>query len=92
MFYSVFGGLSIYNKAYAKEQDRLKSLYKNRIEMEVVTGNGRNVVEHVDSGLSEGNLIIAGKLSLSPRTVECQLLLAHKTVRGCLRNEFSQVG
>lgn len=64
MFYSVFGGLSIYNKAYAKEQDRLKSLYKNRIEMEVVTGNGRNVVEHVDSGLSEGNLIIAGKLSL----------------------------
>ena len=35
---------------------------------------------------------IAGKLSLSPRTVECQLLLAHKTVRGCLRNEFSQVG
>ena len=35
---------------------------------------------------------IAGKLSLSPRTVECQLLLAHKTVRGCLRNEFSQFG
>ena len=35
---------------------------------------------------------IAGKLSLSPRTVECQLLLARKTVRGCLRNEFSQVG
>ena len=34
---------------------------------------------------------IAGKLSLSPRTVECQLLLARKTVRGCLRNEFSQV-
>lgn len=35
---------------------------------------------------------IAGKLSLSLRTVECQLLLARKTVRGCLRNEFSQVG
>lgn len=28
MFYSVFGALSIYNKAYAKEQDRIDSLYK----------------------------------------------------------------
>ena len=27
MFYSVFGALSIYNKAYAKEQDRINSLY-----------------------------------------------------------------
>ena len=35
---------------------------------------------------------IAGKLSLSPRTVECQLLLARKTVRTCLKNEFSKVG
>lgn len=35
---------------------------------------------------------IAGKLSLSPRTVECQLLLARKTVRACLRNEYSKVG
>lgn len=28
---------------------------------------------------------IAGKLSLSPRTVECQLLLARKTVRSYLK-------
>lgn len=35
---------------------------------------------------------IAGKLSLSPRTVECQLLLARKTVRTYLQNEFSKVG
>lgn len=35
---------------------------------------------------------IAGKLSLSPRTVECQLLLARKTVRAYLKNEFSKVG
>ena len=35
---------------------------------------------------------IAGKLSLSPRTVECQLLLARKTVRTYLKNEFSKVG
>lgn len=35
---------------------------------------------------------IADKLSLSPRTVECQLLLARKTVRTYLNNEFSKVG
>ncbi|GAE84759.1 sigma-70 family RNA polymerase sigma factor [Bacteroides reticulotermitis] len=35
---------------------------------------------------------IAGKLSLSPRTVECQLLLARKTVRTYLQNEYSKVG
>ena len=35
---------------------------------------------------------IAGKLSLSPRTVECQLLLARKTVSTYLKNEFSKVG
>ena len=35
---------------------------------------------------------IAGKLSLSPRTVECQLLLARKMVRTYLKNEFSKVG
>lgn len=35
---------------------------------------------------------IAGKLSLSPRTVECQLSLARKTVRTYLKNEYSKVG
>lgn len=35
---------------------------------------------------------IADKLSLSPRTVECQLLLARKTVRTYLKDEFSKVG
>lgn len=35
---------------------------------------------------------IADKLSLSSRTVECQLLLARKTVRTYLKNEYSKVG
>ncbi len=35
---------------------------------------------------------IAGRLSLSPRTVEGQLLLARKTIRTYLKNEFSKVG
>lgn len=35
---------------------------------------------------------IAGKLSLSPRTVEGQLLLARKSVRTYLRKEYSKVG
>lgn len=65
MFFSVFGALSIYNRAYAKEQDRLGALYKNRIEIEVVTGNGKDVIEYADRNVNKGNLIIAGKLSLS---------------------------
>lgn len=36
--------------------------------------------------------VIADKLSLSPRTVECQLLLARKSVRTYLRKEYSKVG
>ena len=39
MFYAVFSVLSIYNKAYAKETDRLQSIYKNRIQLDVTVGN-----------------------------------------------------
>lgn len=35
---------------------------------------------------------IAGKLSLSPRTVEGQLLLARKSIRTYLKKEYSKVG
>lgn len=35
---------------------------------------------------------IADRLSLSPRTVEGQLLLARKTIRTYLKKEFSRVG
>lgn len=38
------------------------------------------------------NITIAGKLSLSPRTVEGHLALARKSVRTYLRNEYSKVG
>lgn len=38
------------------------------------------------------NLDIAGKLSLSPRTVEGHLALARKSVRTYLRNKYSKVG
>lgn len=47
MFYSVFGALSIYNKAYAKEQDRIDSLYKNDIEMNITTGNANDMFKYV---------------------------------------------
>lgn len=35
---------------------------------------------------------IAGQMSLSPRTVEGQLLIARKKVRAYLQEEFSKVG
>ena len=55
MFYSVFGALSIYNKAYAKEQDRIDSLYKNDIEMNITTGNANDMFKYVANGADAGN-------------------------------------
>ena len=39
MYVTIFGALGIYNKAYQNEADRLAALYKNRIEMSVVSLN-----------------------------------------------------
>ena len=46
MFYAVFGVLSIYNKAYAKETDRLQSMYKNRIQLDVTVGNSQDMFNY----------------------------------------------
>lgn len=79
MFYSVFGALSIYNKAYAKEQDRINSLYKNSIEMEVTTGNANDMFTYIANGVETGNLLISGKLSLAfaqiGRNTKCEVIV-----------------
>ena len=44
MYVTIFGALGIYNKAYQKEADRLAALYKNRIEMSVVSLNKSDIL------------------------------------------------
>ena len=63
MFYAVFGVLSIYNKAYAKETDRLQSMYKNRIQLDVTVGNSQDMFNYISNGVEDGNMILGGKLS-----------------------------
>ena len=79
MFYSVFGALSIYNKAYAKEQDRIDSLYKNDIEMNITTGNANDMFKYVANGADAGNLTVCGKLSLAyaeiGRNTKCEVII-----------------
>ena len=54
---SVYGvPKSLYNKAYQKEADRLAALYKNRIEMSVVSLNKSDILSACTDGVTEGNI------------------------------------
>ena len=79
MFYAVFGVLSIYNKAYAKETDRLQSMYKNRIQLDVTVGNSQDMFNYISNGVEDGNMILGGKLSLSYAQISantrCEVIL-----------------
>ena len=79
MFYAVFGVLSIYNKAYAKETDRLQSMYKNRIQLDVTVGNSQDMFNYISNGVEDGNMILGGKLSLSYAQIsantKCEVIL-----------------
>lgn len=65
MYYAVFGALSIYNRAYSKETDKLNSMYNKQIRMEVSTSNCKDMLRYVAEDVDEGNLLLAGKLSLA---------------------------
>ena len=56
MYVTIFGALGIYNKAYQKEADRLAALYKNRIEMSVVSLNKSDILSACTDGVTEGNI------------------------------------
>ena len=77
--YAVFGVLSIYNKAYAKETDRLQSMYKNRIQLDVTVGNSQDMFNYISNGVEDGNMILGGKLSLSYAQIsantKCEVIL-----------------
>ncbi|MBQ4282837.1 MAG: ABC transporter permease [Lachnospira sp.] len=64
MFFAIFGALGIYNKAYEKENDRLEAIYKERIEINATTVNQSDIFTDAGCNVSDGNLLLAGKLSL----------------------------
>jgi len=65
MFGTIFGGLAIYNKAYDKETERIKSKYKNEIELTVTTINYADIFSNMGYNITEGNVHIGGKLAFS---------------------------
>ena len=65
VYFAVFGALGIYNKAFDKEKDRLLSLYKNRIEITAMTLNNSDIFTYAGLDVTDGNLLLAGKLSLA---------------------------
>lgn len=75
---SVFGVLQIYNKAYAKENDRLKSIAKNRIELDVTTMGNKDLLSSIGNNVVTGN-IVAENLSVEfterGSSNKCEVLL-----------------
>ena len=62
VYFTVFGALNIYNRAFQKEEDKIKFQYANRIEMEI-SDNGKNdIISNCTEGVTSGNVILAGKI------------------------------
>lgn len=77
---AIFGVLQIYNKAYAKEQDRLNALANNRIELDMTTTQYSNIFKNSDNGIEQGNIVAEGNIATefaqSGNKTKCEVLLA----------------
>lgn len=80
VFTAIFGVLQIYNKAFAKENDRLNSIAANRIELDISTTGETNLFTKVGEGVSIGNVIAEGKILTefmeAGSATRCEVLLA----------------
>ena len=61
VYFTIFGALNIYNKAFQKEEDRVKFQYSNRISLEITDNNKKDIITNCTQGVSDGNVILAGK-------------------------------
>lgn len=80
VFTAIFGVLQIYNKAYAKENDRLKAVAANRIELDMVSSGEKDILSEVGKDISAGNIIAEGRLATefteAGCMTRCEVLLA----------------
>ncbi len=65
VLFTIFGALGVYNKAYNKENDRLRSLYKNVIQMQITASKKTDVISGISSDVEQCNLIIKKKFSVA---------------------------
>lgn len=78
IFTAIFGALRIYNKAYAKENDRINAIAKNRIEMSVNSFSRRDLLSTAGKGVEYGNIVADGKLTVQLKDTNnrCEMILA----------------
>lgn len=77
---AIFGVLNTINKAYAKENDRLKALAKNRIELNIDTFAKKDILSYAAVNVDVGNVLAQGRMSVEVaqigNTNRCEVLLA----------------
>lgn len=77
---SVFNVLHIFNKAYAKERERLEAIADNRIELTVDTVNGQDMLTGAGKGVTKGNVVAEGKLTCEVAEIgslnRCEVILS----------------
>ena len=61
---AIFGVLNTINKAYAKENDRLKALAKNRIELNIDTFAKKDILSYAAVNVDVGNVLAQGRMSV----------------------------
>ena len=77
---AIFGVLDTINKAYAKENDRLKALAKNRIELNIDTFAKKDILSYAAVNVDVGNVLAQGRMSVEVAQIgstnRCEVLLA----------------
>lgn len=77
---AIFGVLRIFNKAYAKEKDRLEAIAENRIEMNITTFAEEDILSCVSENVNAGNILAEGQLSVEVAELNsknrCEILLS----------------
>lgn len=76
---AVFGVLQIYNKAYAKEQDRLNAIADNRIQLDITTTKPGSIFNVSGNAIWPGNIIVQGNIATefaeAGSKTRCEVLL-----------------
>ena len=80
VFTAVFGVLQIYNKAFAKENDRLNAIGKNRIELDITSTGVTDILTVAGKSIETGNAIADGKLTTefteAGSSTRCEVILS----------------
>jgi len=64
-YFTIFGALQIYNSAMAKEEDRINSIYDNRITVIANAMAQKDILKKAGEGIDQGNVLLSGRMSVT---------------------------